>query len=49
MEKYRVFIKQINQTHYDVKAKNKENAIKAAKKAWRMDYYPEILEVETDY
>ena len=46
MQEYNVWIEQINQTRYHVKANNKEEAIKKAEKLWKKEIYPMVADVE---
>ncbi len=44
--KFRVYIEQVNQTYFDVEAKNQEEAKLKAGKEWKQENYPRILSVE---
>jgi DnaJ-class molecular chaperone len=46
MNKYRVWISQINQTYIDVKAYNSNEAIRKAYRKWHMEVHPDILSIK---
>jgi len=47
MKKYTVFFEQINQVGYEVRANDREEAIKKAKKIWKDEYQsPWVTAVE---
>jgi len=46
MNKYRVYIQQVNSTYYDIYAPNKENAKGQARVRWKEDNQPEIVDIE---
>jgi len=46
MNTYRVWIRQINETYIDVKAKDSTDAFLKAKQQWREENGPEVRRVE---
>lgn len=52
MKKYKVYFDQVNQTYFEIKAKNRGNAIRAAIARWRAENIPSwasyIEEEETE-
>ncbi len=48
MNNYRVWINQVNQSHYDVEARTLESAMNKAEQEWREDNVPRVSYVEKD-
>ena len=46
MNKYRVYIQQVNSTYYEIYPPNKENAKGQVRVRWKEDNQPEIVDIE---
>lgn len=46
MKTYRVYISQVNQQYYDVKANGKTSAMAKAEKLWKQENGPSVCAVE---
>jgi hypothetical protein len=45
-KKFRVYVAQINQTYYDVEAKDKDEAMLKGERKWRREAWPTVIGIE---